>query len=156
MILSGYTSAKHGEKLNVSYFTTWCLELCPRPILELSAFDMDRLIDNITNDLYEVEMVIVEGILIFDDWYVIVIHPLSVECKGPSFPFSSRLDELTDIKFFVTLPYDVCKARRQLRNYQPPEPYPEYFDVMYWPVYQRQLQESVHRPDFGRELLLFS
>jgi len=37
-----------------------------------------------------------------------------------------------------------------LRAYEPPEPYPEYFDVVYWPVYQQQLELFTHRADISK------
>ena len=64
--------------------------------------------------------------------------------------FNRRLDELVNHKYFITLPFDVCKSRRVLRNYQPPEPYETYFEEKYWPVYEAQLMEANARNDLSK------
>lgn len=61
-----------------------------------------------------------------------------------------RLDELIDYKYFITLPFDICKSRRVLRNYQPPEPYDTYFEDVYWPVYLAQLEEAKKSSDLSK------
>ena len=66
------------------------------------------------------------------------------------FVFNRRLDELVNHKYFITLPFDVCKSRRVLRNYQPPEPYETYFEEKYWPVYEAQLMEANARNDLSK------
>ncbi|XP_034090909.1 nicotinamide riboside kinase 1 isoform X1 [Gymnodraco acuticeps] len=61
----------------------------------------------------EVYVLIVEGFLIFNH------RPLS---------------ELIYKKYFMEVPYDVCKRRRSSRVYTPPDP-PGYFDGYVWPLY---------------------
>ncbi|KAK1892299.1 Gamma-glutamyl hydrolase [Dissostichus eleginoides] len=44
------------------------------------------------------------------------------------------LNELIYKKYFMEVPYDVCKRRRSSRVYTPPDP-PGYFDGYVWPMY---------------------
>ncbi|XP_021476736.2 alpha-1-antitrypsin isoform X2 [Oncorhynchus mykiss] len=67
----------------------------------------------------EVFVLIVEGFLIFN--------------YGP-------LNELMDKRYFLEIPYDVCKERRGSRVYTPPD-LPGYFDGYVWPRYLKNRQE---------------
>ena len=59
-------------------------------------------------------------------------------------------------KYFITLPFDVCKLRRVKHNYIPPEPFETYFEDIYWPVYEAQLVEAKQRHDLSEWLLIFN
>lgn len=67
----------------------------------------------------EVYVLIVEGFLIFN------YRPLN---------------ELFDRSYFIQIPYDICKKRRSLRVYSPPDP-PGYFDGYVWPMYLKNLRD---------------
>ncbi|XP_073322823.1 nicotinamide riboside kinase 1 [Pagrus major] len=71
----------------------------------------------------EVFVLIVEGFLIFNH---------------------RSLNELFDKRYFMEIPYDVCKRRRSSRVYTPPDP-PGYFDGHVWPMYlkNREQMESM-------------
>ncbi|XP_029961106.1 nicotinamide riboside kinase 1 isoform X1 [Salarias fasciatus] len=72
----------------------------------------------------DVYLLIVEGFLIFN------YRPLN---------------ELFDKRYFIEIPYDVCKTRRSCRVYDPPDP-PGYFDGHVWPMYlkhRREMESSV-------------
>ncbi|XP_042344832.1 nicotinamide riboside kinase 1 isoform X1 [Plectropomus leopardus] len=67
----------------------------------------------------EVYVLIVEGFLIFNH---------------------RPLNELFCKRYFMEIPYDVCKTRRSSRVYTPPDP-PGYFDGHVWPMYLKNRQE---------------
>ncbi|XP_031161749.1 nicotinamide riboside kinase 1 isoform X3 [Sander lucioperca] len=67
----------------------------------------------------EVYVLIVEGFLIFNH---------------------RPLNELFYKRYFMEIPYDVCKTRRSSRVYTPPDP-PGYFDGHVWPMYLKARQE---------------
>lgn len=50
------------------------------------------------------------------------------------------LAEMCDLKFFIKLPFEECIARRQKRNYDPPDP-PNYFVNVAWPMYLSNLED---------------
>ncbi|CAK6950659.1 nicotinamide riboside kinase 1 isoform X1 [Scomber scombrus] len=71
----------------------------------------------------EVFVLIIEGFLIFN------YRPLN---------------ELFDKRYFMEIPYDVCKIRRSSRVYTPPDP-SGYFDGYVWPMYlkNREVMQSM-------------
>lgn len=71
--------------------------------------------------LGKVHVLIVEGFLIFN--------------HGP-------LNKLLDLRYFLEIPYEICKERRCSRVYMPPDP-PGYFDGHVWPMYLKNKQEMV-------------
>ncbi|KAM3867445.1 nicotinamide riboside kinase 1 [Diretmus argenteus] len=50
------------------------------------------------------------------------------------------LNDLMDKRYFMDIPYAVCKKRRCSRVYTPPDP-PGYFDGHVWPMYLKNRQE---------------
>lgn len=50
------------------------------------------------------------------------------------------LSTLFDKRYFMEIPYDICKARRRSRVYSPPDP-PGYFDAHVWPMYLKNRDE---------------
>ncbi|XP_028822694.1 nicotinamide riboside kinase 1-like isoform X3 [Denticeps clupeoides] len=70
-------------------------------------------------DQQEVFILIVEGFLIFN--------------HGP-------LNALMDLRYFLHIPYDVCRERRSSRAYDPPDP-PGFFEGYVWPMFLKNRAE---------------
>ncbi|XP_035495550.1 nicotinamide riboside kinase 1 [Scophthalmus maximus] len=68
-----------------------------------------------------------------EDVYVLIVEGFLIFNYRP-------LNELFDKRYFMDIPYDVCKRRRSLRVYTPPDP-PGYFDGHVWPMYLKNRQE---------------
>ncbi|XP_077378002.1 nicotinamide riboside kinase 1 [Festucalex cinctus] len=81
--------------------------------------EADQTAQSVTSSASHVFMLIVEGFLIFNH---------------------RPLNELMNKRYFMEIPYDICKERRSLRVYKPPDP-PGYFDGHVWPMYLRNRQE---------------
>ncbi|XP_072290000.1 nicotinamide riboside kinase 1 [Eucyclogobius newberryi] len=50
------------------------------------------------------------------------------------------MNYLYDKKYFIEIPYNICKKRRSTRVYMPPDP-PGYFDGQVWPMYLKNREE---------------
>uniref|UniRef100_A0A674PEN7 Nicotinamide riboside kinase 1 n=1 Tax=Takifugu rubripes TaxID=31033 RepID=A0A674PEN7_TAKRU len=88
------------------YLFTRMSQRCQR-----TAMDLSNMIVRPSDE--QLFVLIVEGFLIFN------YRPLNL---------------LFDKRYFMEIPYDVCKRRRSLRVYTPPDP-PGYFDGHVWPMY---------------------
>ncbi|XP_018530177.1 nicotinamide riboside kinase 1 isoform X1 [Lates calcarifer] len=88
----------------------------PESFLKQRGLNPERTTPTVDTEVY---VLIVEGFLIFN------YRPLN---------------ELFDKRYFMEIPYDVCKRRRSLRVYTPPDP-PGYFDGHVWPMYLKNHQE---------------
>ena len=89
----------------------------------IEAVDMVKLMDKVASTLKELScqsksLLIIDGFLIFN-------YP--------------PLAELCHLKYFLTLPYEECWRRRQLRTYDPPDP-PNYFQKCAWPMFLLNLE----------------
>uniref|UniRef100_A0A3P8WQ25 Nicotinamide riboside kinase 1 n=1 Tax=Cynoglossus semilaevis TaxID=244447 RepID=A0A3P8WQ25_CYNSE len=67
--------------------------------------------------------------------FVLIVEGFLIFNYGP-------LNVLFDKKYFMEIPYDVCKERRSSRVYKPPDP-PGYFDGHVWPMYLRNREEMM-------------
>ncbi|KAJ8401547.1 hypothetical protein AAFF_G00378640 [Aldrovandia affinis] len=73
-----------------------------------------------------------------DEVYVLIIEGFLIFNYRP-------LNEIMDKKYFLTIPYELCKKRRCSRVYTPPDP-PGYFDGHVWPMYlknRKEMEETV-------------
>ena len=59
---------------------------------------------------------------------------------------SDTLFRNCDVRFFLTLDEDTCRARRALRNFDPPD-CPGYFEHCIWPGYQQHYKNFVENRD---------
>ncbi|XP_072561505.1 nicotinamide riboside kinase 1-like isoform X1 [Paramormyrops kingsleyae] len=70
------------------------------------------------------------------DMYTLIIEGFLIYNYRP-------LNELIDMKYFLHIPYEICKERRwfgSLRTYNPPDPC-GYFDGHVWPMYLKNRNE---------------
>ncbi|XP_048839276.1 nicotinamide riboside kinase 1-like isoform X2 [Brienomyrus brachyistius] len=67
------------------------------------------------------------------DMYTLIIEGFLIYNYRP-------LNELIDMKYFLHIPYEICKERRCLRTYNPPDPC-GYFDGHVWPMYLKNRNE---------------
>uniref|UniRef100_A0A3B3UGS7 Nicotinamide riboside kinase 1 n=1 Tax=Poecilia latipinna TaxID=48699 RepID=A0A3B3UGS7_9TELE len=68
-----------------------------------------------------------------DELYVLIVEGFLIFNHRP-------LNEMFDMRYFLEIPYDVCKMRRSMRVYAPPDP-PNYFDGYVWPMYLQNREE---------------
>lgn len=103
----------------------------------LASIDMVSMMAKIqtTLDLLSKKAVPNESILIIDGFLIFNYPPLA---------------ELCDLKYFITLPFEECLARRSKRDYDPPDP-PGYFVNIAWPMYLTNLEE-MRRMDFASRI----
>ncbi|KAM9857858.1 nicotinamide riboside kinase 1 [Aulostomus maculatus] len=73
------------------------------------------------------------AISVDDEVFVLIVEGFLILNYRP-------LNELFDLRYFMEIPYDVCKKRRSLRVYTPPDP-PGYFEGHVWPMYLKNRQE---------------
>ncbi|KAG5840991.1 nicotinamide riboside kinase 1 [Anguilla rostrata] len=73
-----------------------------------------------------------------DKVYVLIIEGFLIFNYRP-------LNELMDKRYFLVIPYELCKKRRCSRVYTPPDP-PGYFDGHVWPMFlknRKEMEETV-------------
>ncbi|KAG7481269.1 hypothetical protein MATL_G00064620 [Megalops atlanticus] len=68
-----------------------------------------------------------------DEVYVLIIEGFLIFNYRP-------LNEIMDKRYFLNIPYELCKKRRCSRVYVPPDP-PGYFDGHVWPMYLKNRKE---------------
>ncbi|KAL4623179.1 nicotinamide riboside kinase 1 isoform X2 [Arapaima gigas] len=73
------------------------------------------------------------GLETLKDVYVLIIEGFLIYNYRP-------FNEIIDKKYFLHIPYDICKARRCSRTYNPPDP-SGYFDGHVWPMYLKNRKE---------------
>lgn len=95
----------------------------------ISALDMPRMISDVESIIHgscsdhpfdaTVNILLIEGFLIFN-------HP--------------KLLSLCDVRIEVQITQTICRERRKLRTYNPPNP-PGYFETFIWPLYEKHSAE---------------
>ncbi|XP_043091828.1 nicotinamide riboside kinase 1-like [Puntigrus tetrazona] len=71
--------------------------------------------------------------------FVLVVEGFLIFNHGP-------LNTLFNKRYFLQIPYEICKERRSSRVYVPPDP-PGYFDGYVWPMYlknKKTMEEAVN------------
>lgn len=48
--------------------------------------------------------------------------------------------DISNVKFHLHVPYEICNARRLKRTYDPPD-VPCYFEMVVWPAYEKHLRQ---------------
>lgn len=107
---------------------------------ELDALHMDRMMDDIHLWRRDPECFLKERVLEpmqasepGSEVFVLIVEGFLIFNYRP-------LNTLYDKKYFMEIPYDICKTRRSSRVYSPPDP-PGYFDGYVWPMYLKNRKE---------------
>ncbi|XP_049324113.1 nicotinamide riboside kinase 1 [Astyanax mexicanus] len=111
--------ALHMDKMMVE-IRSWMQD--PQRFMQSQGLSVMRSMSKEGNSVFSL---IVEGFLIFN--------------YGP-------LNTLFDKRYFLEIPYEMCKLRRSSRVYVPPDPV-GYFDGHVWPMYlknRREMEDTVH------------
>ncbi|XP_061585379.1 nicotinamide riboside kinase 1 [Cololabis saira] len=105
----------------------------------LDALQMDKMMSDINLWQSDPELFLKQRGLTLEqpsankDLHVLIVEGFLIYNYRP-------LNMLFDKRYFLEIPYDVCKKRRSSRVYTPPDP-PGYFDGHVWPMYQKNRQE---------------
>ncbi|KAF7667478.1 hypothetical protein LDENG_00061440 [Lucifuga dentata] len=101
----------------------------------LDALHMDKMMNQVESWQRDPKsFVAAQGRTAFkEDVFVLIVEGFLIFNYG-------RLNKLMDKRYFLEIPYNVCKKRRSSRVYFPPDP-PGYFDGQVWPNYLKNRQE---------------
>ncbi|KAM9810578.1 nicotinamide riboside kinase 1 [Neosynchiropus ocellatus] len=102
----------------------------------LDALHMDKMMSQVDSWLRDPASFLREQALAVDseeDVFVLIVEGFLIFNHKP-------LNQLFHKRYFMEIPYDVCKQRRSSRVYTPPDP-PGYFDGHVWPMYVKNRQE---------------
>ncbi|KAK2714523.1 nicotinamide riboside kinase 1-like isoform X1 [Artemia franciscana] len=91
----------------------------------MSAIDMNKFESEFNKNLTVLSELPSKSLLILEGFLVLNYKPLR---------------PLMDLKYFFELEYEECWARRQTRNYDPPD-VPGYFEKVVWPMYLKHRKE---------------
>ncbi|CAN9513073.1 unnamed protein product [Ophioblennius macclurei] len=102
----------------------------------LSALHMDRMMSDV--DLWRKDPAAFlktrsPAHTVVSDVYLLIVEGFLIFNYRP-------LNDLFDKRYFIEIPFDVCKTRRSLRVYTPPDP-PGYFEGHVWPMYVKHRSE---------------
>ncbi|XP_053726928.1 nicotinamide riboside kinase 1 [Synchiropus splendidus] len=102
----------------------------------LDALHMDKMMSQVDSWLRDPVSFLGEQALPVDskeDAFVLIVEGFLIFNHKP-------LNQLFHKRYFMEIPYNVCKQRRSSRVYTPPDP-PGYFDGHVWPMYVKNRQE---------------
>ncbi|KAJ0067936.1 hypothetical protein NL108_011736 [Boleophthalmus pectinirostris] len=106
----------------------------------VSALHMDRMTDHVElwkknpeSFMKQKSLRVFEESLLGKDVFVLIVEGFLIYNYRP-------LNSLYNKKYFLEIPYEICKTRRSTRMYNPPDP-PGYFDGHVWPMYLKNRKE---------------